>query len=257
MIRYDHLCAGYDGVEKLHDVTLELPRGRLIALIGPNGCGKSTLIKATAGILRPTSGVISIDGRAQRDISRREMAGLISYMPQSRPAPTITVRQLVSHGRYPHLKWGRSMSRADMDIVERAMRRTDTTKYARRTLVQLSGGERQRAYLAMMLAQETPAMLLDEPTTYLDLNTQFAMMDLLRGLCAEDRTIVIVLHDLALALEYCDHVVLMQDGHVVECGAPGEVYASGQIQKVFDIQVERTPAGRFLFSRASGRASFG
>ncbi len=126
--------------------------------------------------------------------------------------------------------------------------RTDTLKFARRTLVQLSGGERQRAYLAMMLAQQTPVMLLDEPTTYLDLNGQFAMMDLLTHLRDSGRTIAIVLHDLALALEYCDCAALMQDGRLVQFGTPEDIFNSGALAEVFQIHVERTPGDRYLFS---------
>lgn len=250
MIRYEALCAGYDGMETLHELTFEIPKNRITALIGPNGCGKSTLIKATAGIIRTMSGAIYLDGQAQSDIGRRDTATRIAYMPQSRPAPSITVRQLVSHGRYPHLKWGHSMSAADREIVEEAMVRTDTLKFARRTLVQLSGGERQRAYLAMMLAQQTPVMLLDEPTTYLDLNGQFAMMDLLTHLRDSGRTIAIVLHDLALALEYCDCAALMQDGRLVQFGTPEDIFNSGALAEVFQIHVERTPGDRYLFSPA-------
>lgn len=255
MIRFENLCAGYDSGEILHGLSLSIPKGQMTALIGPNGCGKSTLIKTTAGIVKPTFGSIIINDCDRSALSRRDMAALVSYMPQSRPAPSISVRQLVSHGRYPHLKWGHSMTRADREIVENAMQRTDTLKYARRTLVQLSGGERQRAYLAMMLAQETPVMLLDEPTTYLDLNSQFDMMDLLASLRDDGHTIAIVLHDLAVALEYCDYIALMSAGSISQIGTPDEIYASGKLESVFHIKAERTSSGRYLFSRAKNAQS--
>lgn len=247
MIRFDGLCAGYDGVERLHGVTCSIPRGRLVALIGPNGCGKSTLIKCVAGILRPTAGQVLLDESPLTTLPPKQLATKISYMPQSRLAPSIPVRQLVSHGRYPHLKWGRNLSAADRDIIAHAMERTDTARYADRSVSQLSGGERQRAYLAMMLAQQTPAMLLDEPTTYLDLSSQFALMDLLAALRDEGRTIVLVLHDLSLALEYADELLLMQRGTMVEAGSPDAIYTSGALEAVFGIRVERTPGGKYVF----------
>lgn len=249
MIRFDGLRAGYDGVERLHGLSCALPGGRLVALIGPNGCGKSTLMKCAAGILKPSAGEIWVDNRPARELSRREMALAVSYMPQSRPAPSIPVRQLVAHGRYPHLKWGHSLTGADREIVRAAMERTDTARYGDRPVSQLSGGERQRAYLAMMLAQETPVMLLDEPTTYLDLSSQFQLMELLAGLSGEGRAVVLVLHDLALALEYADEILLMRDGELIQSGTPEEIYRSGRLDEVFAIRVERTSGGKYVFSR--------
>lgn len=248
MIRFEELRAGYDGTERLHALDYAVREGCLTALIGPNGCGKSTLLKCAAGILNPTGGRITLNNEPYSQFSRREMACRVSYMPQARPAPTIPVKQLVSHGRYPYLKWGHDLTEQDRKIVQDAMERTDTAKYARRLVTTLSGGERQRVYLAMMLAQQTPVMLLDEPTTYLDLGGQYQMMKLLKALRDEGRTILLVLHDLALALETADRVVLMQDGHLVESGTPDQVYASGKLQEVFEINVERTEKGRYLFS---------
>lgn len=248
MIRFDDLRAGYDGEERLHGVSCRIPEGRLTALIGPNGCGKSTLIKCAAGILTPQGGRILLGERPYGGFGRKEMACQVSYMPQARPAPSIPVRQLVSHGRYPHLKWGHSLTAEDRGIVREAMERTDTARYADRLVTQLSGGERQRVYLAMMLAQQTPVMLLDEPTTYLDLGGQFQMMALMRSLRDEGRTVILVLHDLALALESADEVLLMQDGRLIESGTPEGVFASGHLESVFGIQVERTDKGKYLFS---------
>lgn len=254
MIRFEDLRAGYDGEERLHGIRCPIPEGRLTALIGPNGCGKSTLLKCAAGILRPWGGRILLGERPYDGFGRKEMACQVSYMPQSRPAPSIPVKQLVSHGRYPHLKWGHSLTAEDRKIVREAMERTETDLYADRLVTQLSGGERQRVYLAMMLAQQTPVMLLDEPTTYLDLGAQFQMMALMRALRDEGRTVILVLHDLALALETADWVLLMQGGRLVESGTSEEVFASGQLQTVFGIDVERTDAGKYLFSlEKSGR----
>ena len=249
MLKFTDLCAGYDGVRKLHRVNAEIPEGRLTAIIGPNGCGKSTLIKCAAGILKPSGGTILLSGRPICRIGEKERARCVAYMPQSRIVPDISVGQLVAHGRYPHLKWGHNLSAADREIIEGALRRTGLTEYVRRSVGQLSGGERQRAYIAMMLAQQTPVMLLDEPTTYLDLSAQFALMELFRSLCREGRSAVAVLHDLALALEYADNVLLMHEGAVAARGTPEEVYNSGKIQDVFDIEILRLDSGKYVFSQ--------
>lgn len=249
MLQFEHLCACYDREERLHDVSAELRPGRLTAIIGPNGCGKSTLLKCLTGHLKPSGGTISLDGRMLRDLDSKERARLISYMPQSRIIPEISVRQLVSHGRYPHLTWGQRLSPCDREIIARALERTGLTADADRPVSSLSGGERQRAYLAMMLAQQTPVMLLDEPTTYLDLSAQFSLMELLRELCAEGHTAAVVLHDLALALEYADDVLLMRNGRIVSIGTPQEIYLSGRLEGVFDVNVHRLDSGKYVFSR--------
>lgn len=248
MIRFDGLRAGYDGVERLHGLSCALPKGRLTALIGPNGCGKSTLVKCAAGVLKPSGGAIFWDDMPYSGLDRRELARRVAYMPQSRPAPEMTVMQLAAHGRYPHQKWGRSLTAADREIVRDALARAGAEKTADRMVSSLSGGERQRAYLAMMLAQQTDALLLDEPTTYLDLGGQFALMDMLLELRGEGRTIVAVLHDLALALEYADHVLLMRDGRLVQAGAPEKIFDSGSLGEVFGVEVDRL-GGKYVFSR--------
>lgn len=249
MLRIENLCAGYENLEYLHQISAEIQPGMLTAIIGPNGCGKSTLMKCLAGLLKPSAGSIRLDDRDFLGIPEKERARFISYMPQSRITPDISVRQLVTHGRYPHLKWGQSLSNTDRKIVDHALKRTDMIAYAKRSVSRLSGGERQRAYLAMMLAQQTPVMLLDEPTTYLDLSNQFSLMELLRGLCREGHSAVAVLHDLALALEYADRILLMQDGRLVAEGTPDEVFHTGRIQQVFNVDVNRLDTGKYIFSQ--------
>lgn len=247
MLKFDHLRAGYGGIEKLHDLSFELSEGKLTAIIGPNGCGKSTLLKCAAKLLKPMDGSILLDGKPLAEYDERERARHISYMPQSRLIPDTSVRHLVSHGRYPYLGWGRSLSREDREIIETALRRTGLTSYAQRGVRELSGGERQRAYLAMMLAQQAKLMLLDEPTTYLDLSAQFALMKLLRELCAEGRGVAVVMHDLALALEDADEILLMQGGALVARGTPEAVYEAGSIEDVFGARVRRAEDGKYLF----------
>ena len=255
MLQFDCLRAGYGGVEKLHDLTFALSEGRLTAIIGPNGCGKSTLLKCAARLMEPMGGSILLDGRPLAEYGERERARRVSYMPQSRLIPDTSVRHLVSHGRYPYLGWGRGLSREDREIIDRALARTGLEAYAQRGVRELSGGERQRAYLAMMLAQQAKMMLLDEPATYLDLSGQFQLMRLLRELCSEGHGVAVVMHDLALALECADEILLMRGGALVACGAPGDVYASGAIEEVFGVRIRRTEDGKYLFYAREGEAT--
>lgn len=247
MLEFKNLRAGYDGTEKLHGISAKLEPCKLTAIIGPNGCGKSTLLKCAAGLLKPAEGEILLNNKNLQSIPEKERGKYISYMPQSRIAPDISVKQLVTHGRYPHLKWGQSLRREDRDIIEAAIERVKLTKLAKKPVSRLSGGERQRAYLAMMLAQETPVMLLDEPTTYLDLSSQFALMELLQELRSEGRCIAVVLHDLALALECTDAILLMQRGDLVSSGTPDVIYQSGRIQGVFNIGIKQSDDQKYIF----------
>ena len=247
MLEFRELRAAYDGVETLHGVSAHLAPGKLTAIIGPNGCGKSTLMKCAVGPMKPSGGEILLNGQPLSVIPEKERARHLSYMPQSRIAPDISVRHLVIHGRYPHLKWGQSLRREDREIVQAAIERVKLGALVNRPVSRLSGGERQRAYLAMMLAQQTAVMLLDEPTAYLDLSSQFALMELLRALCREGRSVILVLHELSLALEYTDSLLLMERGRLVAAGSPEEVYRSGQIQRVFSIDVRRTSDNKYLF----------
>lgn len=247
MLKVERLRAGYGGIEKLHGLSFELAEGRLTAIIGPNGCGKSTLLKCAAKLMEPMGGRILLDGRPLAEYDEKERARRVSYMPQSRLVPDTSVRHLVSHGRYPYLGWGRGLSREDREIIDEALARTGLSSCAQRGVRELSGGERQRAYLAMMLAQRAKLMLLDEPATYLDLSGQFELMKLLRELCGEGRGVAVVMHDLALALECADEVLLMRDGVLAARGAPEAVYESGAIGDVFRVRVRRAEDGKYLF----------
>ena len=178
MLEARNLSAGYPGRAVLAGVSLAARPGRVLALLGPNGCGKSTLLRTMAGLLPPLGGEVLLDGR--RDYSPRQAAQRVAYLPQSRTAPNITVRRLVLHGRFPYLSYPRRYGREDYAAVDRALAAADALDLADRPLPELSGGQRQKAYLAMALAQETEAILMDEPTTFLDIRHQLEVLALLR-----------------------------------------------------------------------------
>lgn len=246
LMALDRLRAGYEGEEKLHGVSAELRAGELTVVIGPNGCGKSTLLKCAAGQIAPSSGAVLLEGRSLRDIPRLERARQIAYMPQSRLVPEIPVRQLVMHGRYPHLRWGQRPGAEDRRVAREAVERVGLADKASRPVHELSGGERQRAYIAMMLAQQARVMLLDEPMTYLDPSGQFALMDLLRSLSASGVCVVAVLHDLNLAMRYADRLLMLEGGNPVFTGDPEALYCSGQLERTFRVRVKRVE-GQYLF----------
>ena len=176
MIELRHVTAGYPGHPVLEDVSLTLPSGKITALIGPNGCGKTTLLRAACGLLPLAGGQIFFGGRELGQFRRREFARLVALLPQTRDVPAIRAEQLVAHGRYPHLSFGRDLTQADREKIRWAMEVTGTTALQNKELSQLSGGERQRVYLAMTLSQDTDILFLDEPTTYLDIGQKYEML---------------------------------------------------------------------------------
>lgn len=253
MIQIKNLTCGYGESSVLRDITLSLPAGQITTLVGPNGCGKTTLLRAAARQLPLQSGSITVDGRPLADYQRKEFARTVAFMPQLRSVPAISVQGLVSHGRYPHLGFSRRFGEEDRQTVYAAMAQTGVMDWADRDLRTLSGGERQRVYIAMALAQQAQVLLLDEPATYLDPGRQFELLDLIRTLNRQQgKTVVLVLHDLAHALRYSDHIAVLNGGELVLCGTPDEVAASGALQRVFGVQLHRTPQGFLVAPQSSG-----
>ncbi|MFC8125823.1 ABC transporter ATP-binding protein [Streptomyces sp. NPDC057302] len=222
---------------------LSVPPGRITAIVGANACGKSTLLRAMARLLAPLDGSIHLDGRALHSLPSRELAQRLGILPQSPVAPEgLTVIDLVNRGRSPHQTWWRQWSKSDEHAVHEALAATGMTDLADRPVDELSGGQRQRAWIAMAVAQGTPVLLLDEPTTYLDLAHQIDVLDLITDLNRrENRTVVMVLHDLNQACRYADHVVAMKAGRIAAEGTPAEVVTADLVRDVFDLKCRITP----------------
>jgi iron complex transport system ATP-binding protein len=236
----DAVTVGYGGDPVLRDLTLDVPAGRVTSIVGPNGCGKSTLLRTLARLLSPTSGRVLLDGEPIARLATRQVAQRLALLPQSPTAPEgLLVGDLVLRGRHPHQRWFRQWSRSDEDVVTAAMAWTDTLQLKDRSLDELSGGQRQRAWIAMTLAQDTDLLLLDEPTTFLDLAHQVEVLDLVVRLNRErGRTVVMVLHDLNLAARYSDVVVVMNRGTIVEQGEPAGTVTPELLASVFGLEAD-------------------
>jgi len=239
----EHLDLWYDDHHVVDDLSVEIPRGRITVIVGANACGKSTLLRGLARLLRPRTGAVLLDGQNIHSMSTKEVATKLGILPQAPISPDgITVSDLVARGRYPHQRWYRQWGRHDEMIIEHALHVTNTTDLAGRSVDELSGGQRQRAWIAMALAQETDIMLLDEPTTYLDLAHQIDVLDLLVDLNAEHgRTIVLVLHDLNQACRYAHHLIAMSQGRIIASGPPSEVVGEDLVHEVFSLRCRVIP----------------
>lgn len=228
---------GYGQRVIARDVSLDIPEGRITAIIGPNACGKSTLLRGFARLLTPTQGHISLGGRRLDSMASRSIARELALLPQESTAPPgIRVRDLVARGRYPHQSFLSQASATDRDAIAWAMEVVGIAALAKSQVNELSGGQRQRVWIAMILAQDTRILLLDEPTTYLDLAHQIELLDLVTQLNREHgRTVVTVLHDLNQAARYADHLVVMKGGAVVTTGGPHEVLTAALVESVFGV----------------------
>ncbi len=241
-LRADGLRLAYDDRVVVQDLDLVVPPRRISVIIGANACGKSTLLRALARLLTPRGGAVHLDGQAIHAIPTKQVARRLGILPQAPVAPEgLTVMDLVGQGRAPHQTWWRQWSSADQDAVTAALRSTGMLEHATRPVDDLSGGQRQRAWIAMAVAQGTPILLLDEPTTYLDLAHQIDVLDLVVDLNRrEHRTVVMVLHDLNQACRYADHVIVMKSGAIVAEGPPGEVVTEVLVEDVFGLRCQVT-----------------
>lgn len=236
MIKLEHIDAGYGNKRVLHSINLSFPERQITSIIGRNGCGKSTLLKVMGGFIKPDKGDIILDGVNLFSMENGERARKMSYLPQSRSIPMISVEKMVLHGRFPYLSYPRRYRKEDKRIALEAMERVGIFHLRERELSRLSGGERQKVYLAMGLTQSTDVILLDEPTTFLDITYQLEVLKLLSELREEGKTIITVIHDIDLALRYSDQILVMKEGQVVLYDKPQKVYESGVLQEVFHVK---------------------
>ena len=239
MLEVINLCSGYPGRDVLRDFSMTAAPGQITAIVGPNGCGKTTLLKSLCGILQPKNGSVLLDDEDILALPPRLLAQKMAYLSQGRQVPELTAFRLVLHGRFPYLHYPRRYGKEDLAIAREAMEQLNIWDLADTPLSRLSGGQRQKVYIAMALAQQTPVILLDEPTTYLDISHQLQTLALARSLADRGKTVLMVIHDLPHALQMADQVILMAHGIVAGKGSPEELFRDGQIEKIFGIRLGR------------------
>ena len=234
------LRLSYDQRVVCDQLDVHIPRGAITTIIGPNGCGKSTLLRALCRLIEPTAGQVAFDRRPLASFGRRELAQRLGFLPQvSTVPPGISVRELVSRGRFPYQGFLRQWSEDDERAVDRALAETGLADSADRLVDQLSGGQRQRVWIALVLAQDTDVLMLDEPTTYLDIAHQLEVLELCRRLNVEmGKSLVMVLHDLNLAARYSHHLIAMKAGRIVAAGTPSALLTTQRVEQVFGIHAQ-------------------
>lgn len=235
--RMENLASGYEQVRVFEGLNLAIEEGKVTTIIGPNGCGKSTLLKTIGRILKKQQGTVYLQEQNMQNLSTKDIAKKLAILSQTPVAPgQLKVEELIAYGRYPHRNNVNRLTNKDEEMIEWALRVTNTMEYRNRELAQLSGGQRQRVWLAMALAQETNILLLDEPTTYLDMAHQLEVLDIVKSLNEQHNcTIVMVLHDINHAARYSDHLIAMRKGIIMQTGTPQEILSAEVMRKVFNI----------------------
>ena len=241
-LRIENATIGYDKTVISEDISVEIPHNSFTAIIGPNGCGKSTLLRALARVLVPVKGRVMLDDQNISKYKPKVVARELGLLPQTSLAPEgIRVVDLVARGRAPYQSLIQQWRKSDEEAVETALEATRLTALGSRFIAELSGGQRQRVWIAMLLAQQTPIMLLDEPTTFLDIAHQYELMELLRDFHEDGKTVVTVLHDLNQAARYADHLIVMQQGKVITTGMPQDVLTKELVKEVFGLDAMICP----------------
>ena len=247
MLELNRVSAGYGKQTVLNDVSAFFEKGKFKSIIGVNGCGKSTLLKAILGILPLSGGETTVDSENLLTMSRNEIAKKIAYLSQGKNTPDMTVMQMVLHGRFPYLSYPRRYTGRDREIAYSAMEQVGIADFAEKPLFMLSGGMRQNAYIAMALAQDTDYILLDEPTTYLDIAHQLELMRLLKQLSDNGKGIVTVIHDLPLAFDFSDTLTVMNNGGIIACKTPSELCNSPIIEDMFGVKIKQVQNDKYSY----------
>lgn len=239
-LKIENLTLGYENTVIIENVSLEIPQNKISIFIGSNGCGKSTLLRSFARLLKPMNGNIILNGRNMSKISNKQIAKELAILPQTPVVSgSLTIRELVEMGRFPYQNWKNKLNDIDNKMVDKALKSTGMLDLSDRTLDSLSGGQRQRAWISMVLAQDTDIILLDEPTTYLDITYQIEILDLLYKLNKEEgKTIVMVLHDLNLSCRYADHIIAINNKTIYKQGSPEEVITPKTVRDIFDLKCD-------------------
>ncbi len=243
MVEIKNLKAGYGKTEILSGISLTAEFGEITTVIGANGCGKSTLLKAIVGLIPALSGSIRVEGVLVDNMSSIERAKKISYLPQGKNIPDISAGRMVLHGRFPYLSYPRKYRKVDFAVVENVMEQMGILHLADKPLSALSGGMRQKVYIAAALAQETDVIIMDEPTTYLDIGRQLSLSKTVKGLSEKGKTIIMVLHDILLALKISDKIAVMENGIISVCGTPREIMESGITEKIYGVSIKSIDDG--------------
>lgn len=245
MIEMKNVRAGYGNEEILHGISFTAREGEITTLIGGNGSGKSTLLKAMCGFIPLSGGDIAVDGVSVKKLSRTELARKIAYLPQGKNVPDISAGRMVLHGRFPYLNYPRKYRKVDFEIAQRAMEEMGICELAEKQMSELSGGMRQKVYIAMALAQQAPVIVMDEPTTYLDMGQQLKFAHMVRKLSENGKTIILVLHDILLALKISDMIAAVSKGMLLKCASPDEILEENVVGGLYGVRVKsvRTDAG--------------